>query len=350
MDKSRSPVIRRGLDALYASRAHRVLSPLSAGPGLVFMLHHVRPMQADPFDPNALLAVTPEFLECTVNFVRTAGFDVIALDEVPARLAEPGVRRFCAFTFDDGYRDVRDHALPVLARHGVPSTIFVTSSFADGTGTLWWHLLEEALRQLDCALVDLGEGVEALDLRGPEAKQRTWSALLPRLRRLHEEKMREIIDGLAARAGLDARAMTRAECLNWDELRGVVKDPLVTIGAHTVHHPMLAQWPRYLVVDEMAGSRADIARQLGTVARHIAYPVGDPASAGAREFEIAREIGFETGWTTRPGHLFRAHARYATALPRVSLNGHFQAERYLDLFVSGAPFALWNGFRRVNAA
>ena len=65
---------------------------------------------------------------------------------------------------------------------------------------------------------------------------------------------------------------------------------------------------------------------------------------------MACKAGFEAAVTTRKGVLFAEHAQQMMALPRVSLNGAFQTMRYVDLFVSGAPFALWNRFRRVNAA
>ncbi len=54
--------------------------------------------------------------------------------------------------------------------------------------------------------------------------------------------------------------------------------------------------------------------------------------------------------TTRPGMLFPEHAAHPTALPRVSLNGLWQDEAYLEVLLSGAPFALWNRGRRLNVA
>ena len=72
-------------------------------------------------------------------------------------------------------------------------------------------------------------------------------------------------------------------------------------------------------------------RVIGRPARHIAYPVGDPSSAAAREFALATEAGYALAVTTRPGMLFAEHAAHLTALPRVSLNGLWQDLGYLDL-------------------
>ena len=97
-------------------------------------------------------------------------------------------------------------------------------------------------------------------------------------------------------------------------------------------------------------SRAVIEAVLGRPPAHLAYPYGDPTTAGPREFRIAAELGFKTAVTTRPGMLFPAHRDHLTALPRVSLNGNWQDIGYCEVLLSGAPFALWNRGRRLNVA
>ena len=61
-------------------------------------------------------------------------------------------------------------------------------------------------------------------------------------------------------------------------------------------------------------------------------------------------LGFATAVTTRPGMIFAENAAHMMALPRLSLNGNYQTERFLAVLTSGAATAMWNGFRRVDAA
>ena len=84
--------------------------------------------------------------------------------------------------------------------------------------------------------------------------------------------------------------------------------------------------------------------------RHLSFPVGDPGSAGPREFALARDLGFAPAVTTRPGHLFAAHAGHLHALPRVSVNGCHQTRAALAGLLSGVPFLAWNRGRRLNVA
>ena len=138
--------------------------------------------------------------------------------------------------------------------------------------------------------------------------------------------------------------------MGWDELRDFAREPLLTIGAHTVHHYALAKLGEADARAEIADSVEIIEKKLGERPRHFSFPYGDAGSAGPREFALARELGLTTAVTTRKGVIFAEHHRHTMALPRVSLNGDYQSPRYVDVFLSGAPFVLWNGFRRLNVA
>lgn len=321
------------------------------GRGVILTLHHVRPWRERSFAPNRLLEITPEFLDRTLGLIRQEGYDLVSLDEALARLTgfRPG-RFFVVLTFDDGYRDNLDHAWPVLARHGAPWTLFVTPGFAERTARLWWLELEEAIRTLPRFSLDLPNGGFSARTESDREKQLAFSTLYWRLRKGPEATLLAAISDLARQAGIDAAGLVERECLPWETLRSLAGAPDVTIGAHTLTHPMLAKHPPEVARREIVDSKARLEQELGVPVRHFAYPVGDPTSAGPREFAMAREAGFASAVTTRPGHLFEPHVRHLHALPRVSLNGHHQSEEALKALLSGLPFLLWNKGRKVSVA
>lgn len=352
MKQLRSNVIRAGLGALYLTGAHRLFRPIFAGVGSVFMLHHVRPAREAAFQPNSHLEVTPQFLRATLTHLRSRDIDIVTMDELHRRLTERDFsRHFACFTFDDGYRDNRDFALPVMREFDAPFTVYVASDFAQGAGNLWWVALEMVIAKSSTVEVAIDGVSTRIDTSTPSAKHATFERLHDWLRvmRGRDDLAREI-GALAARHGIDPAAICRDLCLSWDELKTFAAEPLVGIGAHTVTHCNLAQQPDEIASQEMATSRARIEDALQRPVPHFAYPYGDRAAAGPREFALAKAAGFKTAVTTRPGMIFPESADYPTALPRVSLNGNFQDERILPVLTSGVATAMWNGFRRVNAA
>src|ERR1700743_3810048 len=164
MSQFRNNVIRAGLYVLYFSGAHLLLRPLFSGVGTFFMPHHVRPGRDAEFQPNRHLEITPEFLRAVLSHLRTQDIDIITTDEVHQRLAERNfARRFACFTFDDGYRDNRDFALPVLREFDAPAAVYVASDFAEGAGRLWWIALEMVVAKATSIEVEIGGADICLD-------------------------------------------------------------------------------------------------------------------------------------------------------------------------------------------
>ena len=77
--------------------------------------------------------------------VQEAGLDVVSLDDAVQRLRESDDRRFACFTFDDGYRDVAEHAWPLFKHRSLPLTLYLPTDYTDGKGELWWLALEEVV-------------------------------------------------------------------------------------------------------------------------------------------------------------------------------------------------------------
>jgi peptidoglycan/xylan/chitin deacetylase (PgdA/CDA1 family) len=352
MKQFRNNVIRAGLGALYFTGAHHLLRPILAGVGTIFMLHHVRPRRDAQFQPNRHLEVAPDFLRAMLSHLRSRGIDIITIDEVHQRLLERNFsRRFACFTLDDGYRDNRDFALPAMREFDAPLSVYVVSDFAEGTGKLWWIALEMAIARASAIEAVIGDVPTRLDTSTPAAKQAAFDRLHDWLRSLPgEQDIQREIAALCARHGVDEAAICRELCMSWDELKLFADDPLVTIGAHSITHCNLAKQAEEIARHEMAIGRTRIESALQRPVVHLAYPYGDKIAAGAREFALARAAGFKTAVTTRPGMIFPESADHLTALARVSLNGNYQDTRILPVLTSGAATAMWNGFRRIDAA
>lgn len=349
MTRLKHRVFAAGLAGIAAARADRWLGPLAQGRGLVLMFHRVRPSQKVEFAPNCALEITPEFLDAVLTELRREGFDVVPVAAIPDRLrGDRRDRPFAALTFDDGYRDNVQHAWPILKRHAMPWTIFVTVEFADGRGSLWWLELEEAIARLDRVTLSGDSRPASLSTRSAREKQAAFDAIYRDLRAGPQRRLRAVLADLTAQAGIASTRIAADHCLSWDELRALARDPDVTIGAHTLSHPLLAQLDKTAAAREIAEGKAVLERRLGRPIRHLAYPFGDRAAAGAREFGLSRQAGFATAMTSRPGHLFSAHAAHLTALPRVSINGLFQSTRALRVLLSGVPFLLWYCGRVAN--
>jgi peptidoglycan/xylan/chitin deacetylase (PgdA/CDA1 family) len=352
MKQLRSTVIRAGLETLYFSGAHHLLRPLFAGVGAIFMLHHVRPPSDREFQPNRHLEIAPSFLRAVLSHLRARDIDIVTMDEAYRRLAEKDFgRRFACFTLDDGYRDNRDHALAVFREFDAPCAVYAVSDYAEGTGKLWWVALERAITNTGAIEAEIGGRMTRMQTRTARERQAAFNRLHDWLRALPgEHDVQREISALCARHGVDEGAICRELCMSWDELKSFAADPLVTIGAHTMTHPNLAKQSENAALNELRTSRERIEAQLNRPVLHLAYPYGDRNAAGPREFALANAAGFKTAVTTRPGMIFPESADHMTALQRVSLNGNYQDERFLPVLTSGAATAVWNGFRRIDAA
>ncbi len=341
-------VLKAGLNALHYSGIGEAMAPMTRGLGVIFMMHHIRPATGAEFDPNGLLAITPDFLASAVGRVRQRGWDIVSMDEAVARLRAPEARTarpFAAFTIDDGYRDNLEHAYPVMKAADAPFTVYVSSALPDGGAELWWLSLQEIIARNDAIEMELDGVPQTIPCGTLAAKRAAWNQIYPILRHAPEDEQRTMTRALCARYGVSQKDICAEQAMSWDEVRTLARDPLVTIGGHTINHFAVSKLDPARASDEMDQGAARIAEETGARPKHFAYPYGDPGSAGPRDFDIAKSLGFESAVTTRKGMLADAHRDHLFALPRVALNGNLQSLHYLDVLLSGAPFYLFNGLR-----
>jgi peptidoglycan/xylan/chitin deacetylase (PgdA/CDA1 family) len=289
------------------------------------MLHRVGPSNKGTFSPNEGMSVTLQFLEEFIESAKRRGYCFVSLDQLSERIARGNDAKFLALTFDDGYRDNFTTAYPLLRRLEIPFAIYVTTAFPDGNAILWWYAFEQMLQ--DQNFVKLADGRELLT-RTNEEKLSAFVSLRRLVMKLPSHGLGNALNEMFYQKYFDWRQICSSAALSWDDLRELALDPRVTIGAHTVSHPILSALSAEQASIEMRNSRDRIEAMTGATASHFCYPFGSREEVGRREFELAQKLGFKTATTTRWGNIFRAHRMHLHGLPRVPLTNAFSWEGF----------------------
>ncbi|HMJ41956.1 MAG TPA: polysaccharide deacetylase family protein, partial [Pseudolabrys sp.] len=270
-------IIRTGLETLYFSGMHHFMRPLVGGVGSILTMHHVRPRRPDAFQPNRLLEITPKFLEGLLKRLARARIDVISLDEMHQRfISEDFKRRFVCITFDDGYKDVKEYAYPLLRKYKLPFAMYIPTSFPDRLGEMWWLALEAVIAQNSRIGMVINGKDQFFECGSVGEKRELYDAVYGYIRSMKtEDELRKFVRDLCATYRVDIAAFCRDLCMDWQELGEMAEDPLMTIGAHTVNHVMLKKIASDDVTRaEMEMSRSVLEAALGKRPQHLAYPVG----------------------------------------------------------------------------
>ena len=325
------------LKAIGLTRTHRLLGRFASGAGTILTFHRVRPAPNAAFTPNAHLEVTPNFLGDLIDWANSDGIDIVTLDEAKRRLGGGSSRRFLVLTFDDGYRDNLQFALPVLRKRNAPFTVYVATGFTERRANPWWMTLEAILTKTQS--VELADFARTtLPTRTLAEKRTAFEFASNWLQKVSEADQRSAIDRLAEQHGVSVSGLLDEAFMDWAELKRLAAEPLVTVGAHTDGHFALAKLDAAAVNREIELGVDLLERHLGSRPQHFAYPYGFEAAVGLREQELARAFGFATAVLTTPGVLRQENLLRPTAWPRVSMNGHFQSVAYAKVLVSGIPF------------
>ncbi len=342
MNRLTTLLLRSALDAAYFSGLHRRFANRHGGPGCILMLHRIVDGDgARGFRPNIDFEISPGFLRALLRYFRARDWDVVTLDALPERLHGGTHRRFVCFTFDDGYRDNLELALPVFKAFDAPFAVYVTTGFIDGSHTPWWYALETALNHRTRIDIELDGQHTVIPAANPGQKRGAFWRLRARLVSCDRAERDALVAGLLRLNGIDAAALHQELMLSWSSLAELAAEPLVTIGAHSVTHPALAALGDEDARGEMQHSKATLSERLKVPVAHFGYPYGGPGECGPREYGIARQLGFTTAVTARKAMLRREHAASLLALPRLAVKGRLQALRYLKVHLSGFAPALY---------
>lgn len=214
-------------------------------------------------------------------------------------------------TFDDGYRDYFDNAYPVLAELGIPSLVFLATSFLDGHRLIWTDAVTWALARTPLASLTLPWAPEVTLPLGADAERTRAAGIVKRqLKEMSDPRRESWQSALFDALGVEPQdGSAGRQMLTWAEVRATM--PLTRYGGHTHTHPILSQVDTQTAEREIRSCQERIAWETGAAPRYFAYPNGRAQDFSDATKAILKRRGFELAFSTLEGLHEPGMDRYA---------------------------------------
>jgi peptidoglycan/xylan/chitin deacetylase (PgdA/CDA1 family) len=233
-------------------------------------------------------------------------YEVITCHELVRLLdaGRPVPPRALMITFDDGFRDNHQIAMPILRRHGVPAVMYVATGYLDREDLFWFDGLVHDVLQSQAATLPVGDANIPLG-ETTDARRQAAQQVLQRLKVMPDAVRQQALQRIRHALGTTPPATPMHESLhgpmNWSQVREM-SDAGMEIGSHSVNHPVLAQ-----VEDddrlrrELEDSKAAIEHHTGRPVVSLAYPVGGPGAYDDRVIAATQAAGYRFAFTYAAG-------------------------------------------------
>jgi len=275
----------------------------------VLLYHRVAPA-SEVGELTAGTAVDPEVFDRQMALIRDK---VIPLDELVAEGADRTADKI-AITFDDGYADNFTHALPILRRHRIPATVFISTGHIDNRSNFWWDRIAYAVSRSRRSSARI-EGVD-YSLANGAARLRTYGAL-SRAVAGQENRLADALQQIEEALEVDGRTQ---DCLvmSWEQATEM-RAAGIRFGSHTANHRRLALLDPATLREELRQSHARIQEVFGGDRIGFAYPYGRETDYTAAAVAALAEQGFAFACTAVMKQFDRRDSTYE--VPRINVSG-----------------------------
>lgn len=258
--------------------------------GYIYMFHMVCP-KADMLDPIDELRVSPDFFEAFLR-EQQKRLNFISINDIHARMSnkQRSDKPFGIITFDDGYEDNFTYAYPILKKLGIPFVIYVSTGLVNDHTPIWNDplIIERIIKSNDELII----GGQKYVCQTQEQKNQTFLKLKGLLFSLPYAHMQEEFKHLFAEYLSDD--VFPRNTLTWEQIAELSKDPLCTIGSHTMTHCRLTITDSKSLQYELGESKNLLEQYIGKPVTHLSYPYGWKTDVSAEAIEFAQKAGYKT--------------------------------------------------------
>lgn len=287
------------LSSTIAEKNFTIVSKSSVNGPIV--LHYNR-VWDDPINAK-LLSISPENFEEHLKIL-LENYNVIPLHHLLVAINCKEVKaNAVSITFDDGYLDVLNNAVPILEKYGLHATVFVTSGMVGVDQEFWWDALERIF--LTGALIPENLKIDwienenlELELYTPQNSLKAFDEIYQILRLKPLEVINQTIDNLLQWAGIDSVGRLSHRIVNEEQLNRLASLHSIELGSHAVTHTSLALLSPELQANEIKESKLKLEKISNKQVKFFAYPFGTVADFTKETEQIVAENGYNAAVTT----------------------------------------------------
>jgi peptidoglycan/xylan/chitin deacetylase (PgdA/CDA1 family) len=301
-------VIARALDRVKALDALLSVRSALGSPWLTVLTYHrvADAQRASPFD-DGVIDTSPTDLDQHLAFVEEH-FDLTSLDELVSHVVKGTKlpKNPVLVTFDDGYLDNHDVALPILKRHGVEAIFFIATQYVDRRELFWWDKINFLIKSSTRSRLDLSyPGPLVLDLEAEGARELAISAALRIVKHSFGLDLNRFMDHLSAATGThlpsdQERKHADSLLMTWDHVRDLRRQGMA-VQSHTVTHRVVQTLEAGDLADELRASKEHLGEILGEPIQALAYPVGVQLKFAPHVRAAVEAAGYSVAFTNGNG-------------------------------------------------
>lgn len=292
---------------------------------LVLNYHRIGDHATQPWDHTLWSASAPA-LDAQLEVLASEA-EVIGPGEIEAAVRDGGRGRRVLLTFDDGYRDNFELAYPLLRRHGLTATFFLATGFLDRPRVPWWDELAWMVRKAPAGELPASEWLPTGLALGAPAHDVAVATLVARCKTLPQDRIEAFLEYVGTTTGSGRCGAGEADELwvTWDMAREMQAGGM-TIGGHTVTHPVLSRVSPATQAQEIAGCAQRLLEELGEPMRWFAYPVGGSNTFTSTTKRILHEQGAQLAFSFYGG-VGRFSRWDPLDIPRIHMGREFGHDR-----------------------
>lgn len=315
------------INFLYNLKILKLFSYFNRKKNFVIMLHRILPDELIGLkNINSGVKNSVGFLELLIKYLRSNNYKIVPLNDYYRRVSM-GESKLVAFTLDDGYLDNYLYAMPVFNKYNIPFAIFITKNYIDKNEILWWLALEELIMNCESLnTIDLGR----LEITTDELKGEAFIKLSQIIGALNDTENLNYLTNLYRMNSMELRGLF----MNWEHLKELSKNPLFTLGSHTISHPILSKLNETELATEIIESKKELEEKLNLEIFCFAYPFGKPDSYNlTNSTKYLEEAHYEAAFNAAFGYNEMGENKFD--LNRIGFSSNYESDSYIESNLGG---------------